>query len=159
MPVRQALRAACKLCRRCARLPQREDVARERAVHEFGEPRGPRRHGVRPESKLPSLVFKTQTCAKDSTYVGVDVVRCRRNGLANAPFLPGRVVAWSSVPSLQAPTLTALPLAVRMCELRDLASEFLFYVCNYGHLVMGRGVLLPRLALQPKIWQLANVLQ
>ena len=35
--------------------------------------------------KLP-LVFEAQTCAKDSTYVGVDVVRCRRNGLANAPF-------------------------------------------------------------------------
>ena len=32
------------------------------------------------------LVFEAQTCAKDSTYVGVDVVRCRRNGLANAPF-------------------------------------------------------------------------
>ena len=29
---------------------------------------------------------EAQTCAKDSTYVGVDVVRCRRNGLANAPF-------------------------------------------------------------------------
>ena len=36
--------------------------------------------------KLPPLVFEAQTCAKDSTYVGVDVVRCRRNGLANAPF-------------------------------------------------------------------------
>ena len=32
------------------------------------------------------LWFEAQTCAKDSTYVGVDVVRCRRNGLANAPF-------------------------------------------------------------------------
>ena len=36
--------------------------------------------------KLPPLVFEAQACAKDSTYVGVDVVRCRRNGLANAPF-------------------------------------------------------------------------
>ena len=36
--------------------------------------------------KLPPLVFEAQTCAKDSAYVGVDVVRCRRNGLANAPF-------------------------------------------------------------------------
>ena len=36
--------------------------------------------------KLLPLVFEAQTCAKDSTYVGVDVVRCRRNGLANAPF-------------------------------------------------------------------------
>ena len=35
--------------------------------------------------KLPPLVFEAQTCAKDSTYVGVDVVR-RRNGLANAPL-------------------------------------------------------------------------
>ena len=65
------------------RLPQREDAEGERAAHEFGEPRGPRRHGVRPE---PRLVFEAQTCAKDSTHVGVDVVRCRRNGLANAPF-------------------------------------------------------------------------
>ena len=31
------------------RLPQREDAERERAAHEFGEPRSPRRHGVRPE--------------------------------------------------------------------------------------------------------------
>ena len=36
--------------------------------------------------KLPPLVFEAQTCAKDAPYVGVDVVRCRRNGLANAPF-------------------------------------------------------------------------
>ena len=36
--------------------------------------------------KLPPLVFEAQTCAKDTLYVGVDVVRCRRNGLANAPF-------------------------------------------------------------------------
>ena len=37
--------------------------------------------------KLPPLVFEAQACAKDrdSAYVGVDVVRCRRNGL-NAPF-------------------------------------------------------------------------
>ena len=32
-----------------ARLPQQEDAEGERAAHEFGEPRGPRRHGVRPE--------------------------------------------------------------------------------------------------------------
>ena len=36
--------------------------------------------------KLPPLVFEAQACAKDALYVGVDVVRCRRNGLANAPF-------------------------------------------------------------------------
>ena len=36
--------------------------------------------------KLPPLVFEAQTCKKDALYVGVDVVRCRRNGLANAPF-------------------------------------------------------------------------
>ena len=36
--------------------------------------------------KLPSLVFKAQACQRDALYVGVDVVRCRRNGLANAPF-------------------------------------------------------------------------
>ena len=40
--------------------------------------------------KLPPLVFEAQTCAasrnRDALYVGVDVVRCRRNGLANAPF-------------------------------------------------------------------------
>ena len=38
------------------RLPQREDAARERA-HEFGEPRGPRRHGVRPEPQAASSGF------------------------------------------------------------------------------------------------------
>ena len=53
------------------RLPQQEDAEGERAAHEFGEPRGPR--------------LEAQTCAKDALYVGVDVVRCRRNGLANAP--------------------------------------------------------------------------
>ena len=31
------------------RLPQREDAERERAAHEFGEPRGVRPYGVRPE--------------------------------------------------------------------------------------------------------------
>ena len=40
--------------------------------------------------KLPPLVFEAQACAasckRDALYVGVDVVRCRRNGLANAPF-------------------------------------------------------------------------
>ena len=36
--------------------------------------------------KLPPLVFEAQACAKDALYVGVDVVRCRRHGLANAPF-------------------------------------------------------------------------
>ena len=33
-------------------LPQREDAEGERAAYEFGEPRGPRRHGVRPEPQL-----------------------------------------------------------------------------------------------------------
>ena len=37
--------------------------------------------------KLPPLVFEAQACHKDALHVGVDVVRCRRNGLANAPFL------------------------------------------------------------------------
>ena len=36
--------------------------------------------------KLPPLVFEAQACKRDALYVGVDVVRCRRNGLANAPF-------------------------------------------------------------------------
>ena len=36
--------------------------------------------------KLPPLVFEAQTCNRDALYVGVDVVRCRRNGQANAPF-------------------------------------------------------------------------
>ena len=36
--------------------------------------------------KLPPLVFEAQACHKGALYVGVDVVRCRRNGLANAPF-------------------------------------------------------------------------
>ena len=68
------------------RLPQREDAERERAAHQPGEPRGPRRHGVRPEPQAASFFFEAQTCKKDALYVGVDVVRCRRNGLANAPF-------------------------------------------------------------------------
>ena len=38
-------------------LPQREDAARERAAHEFGEPRGARRHGVRPEPQAASSGF------------------------------------------------------------------------------------------------------
>ena len=79
------LRAGPRGAGECRRLPQREDAERERAAHEFEEPRGPRRRSP----KLPPLVFEAQTCAKDALYVGVDVVRCRRNGLANAPF-PGR---------------------------------------------------------------------
>ena len=39
------------------RLPQREDAEGERAAHEFGEPRGPRRHGVRPEPQAASSGF------------------------------------------------------------------------------------------------------
>ena len=65
------------------RLPQREDAEGERAAHEFGEP-GVMEYVRSP--KLPPLVFEAQACAKDALYVGVDVVRCRRNGLANAPF-------------------------------------------------------------------------
>ena len=37
------------------RLPQREDAEGERAAHEFGEPRGPRRHGVRPATRSSAL--------------------------------------------------------------------------------------------------------
>ena len=36
--------------------------------------------------KLPPLVFEAQGSRREKPYVGVDVVRCRRNGLANAPF-------------------------------------------------------------------------
>ena len=39
------------------RLPQREDAEGERAAHELGEPRGPRRHGVRPEPQAASSGF------------------------------------------------------------------------------------------------------
>ena len=39
------------------RLPQREDAEGERAAHEFGEPRGPRRHGVRPEPQAAPSGF------------------------------------------------------------------------------------------------------
>ena len=39
------------------RLPQREDAARNHAAHEFGEPRGPRRHGVRPEPQAAPSGF------------------------------------------------------------------------------------------------------
>ena len=41
-------------------------------------------------SRKPPLVFEAQTCAKDSAYVGVDVVRCRRNGLSAHPVPGGR---------------------------------------------------------------------
>ena len=37
-----------------------------------------------PGAPRPPLVFKAQTCQRDALYVGVNVVRCRRNGLANA---------------------------------------------------------------------------
>ena len=39
------------------RLPQREDAEGERAAHEFGEPRWPRRHGVRPEPQAAPSGF------------------------------------------------------------------------------------------------------
>ena len=80
-PVRQAFAGErANFAGAVRRLPQREDAARERAAHEFGEPRGAR------SPKLPPPVFEAQACAKDALCVGVDVVRCRRNGLANAPF-------------------------------------------------------------------------
>ena len=74
----QTLQALCGDCH--SEKPLRESAQPR-------EPRGPRRH--RSTSGAPSCLlwfFEAQTCAKDSTYVGVDVVRCRRNGLANAPF-------------------------------------------------------------------------
>ena len=82
VPVRQAFAGSVQtlqaLCGDC----HSEKTLREK----FGEPRGPRVMEYVRSPKLPPLVFEAQTCAKDSTYVGVDVVRCRRNGLANAPF-------------------------------------------------------------------------
>ena len=39
------------------RLPQREDAEGERAARQPGEPRGPRRHGVRPEPQAASSGF------------------------------------------------------------------------------------------------------
>ena len=39
------------------RLPQREDAEGERAAHQPGEPRGARRHGVRPEPQAASSGF------------------------------------------------------------------------------------------------------
>ena len=80
VPVRQAFAGSVQTLQALCGLPQREDAEGERAAHEFGEPRGPRRHGVRPERQAAPSGFWAQTCAKDSTYVGVDVVRCRRNG-------------------------------------------------------------------------------
>ena len=43
--------------------------------------------GVMEYARSPKLPFEAQMCHKDALYVGVDVVRCRRNGLANAPPL------------------------------------------------------------------------
>ena len=80
------MRAACKLCRRCAADCHSEKTLRESAQPTSLESRVARVMEYVRSPKLPPLVFEAQTCAKDSTYVGVDVVRCRRNGLANAPF-------------------------------------------------------------------------
>ena len=73
--------------------------------------------------KLPPLVFEAQASDREKPYVGVDVVRCRRNGLANAPFpLPILCPAPGKLPNLgfvegccdsrQAP-LQRLPWAAR----------------------------------------------
>ena len=81
------MRAACKLCRRC----HSEKTLRESAQPTSLESRvAPEVMEYARSPKLPPLVFETQACAasrkRDALYVGVDVVRCRRNGLANAPF-------------------------------------------------------------------------
>ena len=63
------------------RLPKQEDAKGER---EFGAA-WPGVMDYARSPKLPPFVFEAQACQKDALYVGVDVVRCRRNELANAP--------------------------------------------------------------------------
>ena len=79
VPVRQAFAGSVQTLQALC-----GDCHSEKTLRESAQPS--RRHGVRPEPQAASSGFEAQTCAKDSTYVGVDVVRCRRNGLANAPF-------------------------------------------------------------------------
>ena len=77
---------ACSSCRRSLTATAR-DAPGIRAAHESGEPRLPGGYrGLRAQPKLPPLVFEAQGSHREKPYVGVDVVCCRRNGLANAPF-------------------------------------------------------------------------
>ena len=83
VPVRQAFAGSVQtlqaLCGDC----HSEKTLRESAQPTSLEP-GVMEYARSP--KLPPLVFEAQACYKDALCVGVDVVRCRRNGLANAPF-------------------------------------------------------------------------
>ena len=36
--------------------------------------------------RLPPLVFEIHSSERDKPYVGIDCVRCRKNGLANAKY-------------------------------------------------------------------------
>ena len=104
--------------------------------------------------KLPPLVFEAQTCAKDSTYVGVDVVRCRRNGLANAPFLLPILCLADGVEPVDG-VLPDLGFVEGCCDARQSCLNLLPYVgpgwypkvslaamlelgvCRWNHIVLG----------------------
>ena len=99
------------------RLPQ-QDAARERAAHKFGEPRGPRRHGERPEFQA-----KAQTTARTSAWTWCAV-------LPDLGFVEGCCDARQS----------CLPVAVRGARLvpegfagRDAGAGRL----PLGHIVLG----------------------
>ena len=100
---------------------------------------------LRESAQPPPLVFEAQACAKDALYVGVDVVRCRRNGLANAPFPlpilcpadgvePVDGVLWRARQSC----LNLLPyVGPSWYPKVSLAATLELGVCRWDHIVLG----------------------
>ena len=104
--------------------------------------------------KLPPLVFEAQACHKDALYVGVDVVRCRRNGLANAPF-PLPILCLADGVEPMDGVLPDLGFVEGCCDARQSCLNLLPYVgsgwypkvslaamlelgvCRWDHIVLG----------------------
>ena len=87
-PVRQAFAGSVQtlqaLCGDCHSEKTLRESAQPTSLERRVAPGVMEQHARSP--KLPPLIFEAQACKKDALHVGVDVVRCRRNGLANAPF-------------------------------------------------------------------------
>ena len=86
MPVRQAFAGSVQILQALCGDCHSEKTLRESAQPTSLESRvAPGVMEYVRSPKLPPLVFEAQTRAKDSTYVGVDVVRCRRTGWPTPP--------------------------------------------------------------------------
>ena len=133
VPVRQAFAGSVQTL---------QALCGERAAQQPGEPHGPRPHGARLEPQAAPSGFLRRR------RVGVDVVRCRRNGLANAPFpLPILFPADGVLPDLgfvegccdaRQSCLNLLPyVGPGWYPKVSLAAMLELGVCRWDHIVLG----------------------